>query len=60
MWVTAFVSMATKYAESLLAVKYRKLDLRGEMCGVYMHYMQTGLGWKWLASLFSILGILPL
>lgn len=57
MWVTAFVSMATKYAESLLAVKYRKVDLRGEMCGGPMHYMEYGLGWKWLATLFAVLGM---
>jgi len=33
MWITAFLSMATKYAESLLAVKYRVIDDRGEMMG---------------------------
>lgn len=56
MWITAFVGMATKYAESLLAVKYRVIDKRGEMMGGPMQYMQAGLGWKWLAILFAILG----
>jgi alanine or glycine:cation symporter, AGCS family len=54
MWVTAFVGMATKYAESLLAVKYRIVDKRGEMSGGPMHYIEYGLGWKWMAVLFAI------
>lgn len=56
MWVTAFVGMATKYAESLLAVKYRHLDGRGEMIGGPMQYIERGLGWKWMAILFAIFG----
>lgn len=58
MWVTAFLGMATKYAESLLAVKYRELDARGEMIGGPMQYIERGLGWKWMAALFAILGAL--
>lgn len=58
MWVTAIVSMATKYAESLLAVKYRGIDGRGEMSGGPMQYMEKGLNWKWLASLFAMLGMI--
>ncbi len=56
MWVTALVGMATKYSESLLAVKYRQIDDRGEMIGGPMHYIEHGLGWKWMAIIFSILG----
>ena len=56
MWVTAFVGMATKYAESLLAVKYRILDERGEMMGGPAQYIEKGLGWKWMAFLFAMLG----
>lgn len=56
MWVTAFLGMATKYAESLLAVKYRQLDARGEMMGGPMQYIEKGLGWKWMAVLFAIFG----
>lgn len=56
MWVTAFLGMATKYAESLLAVKYRVLDERGEMMGGPMQYIERGLGWKWMAILFAIFG----
>lgn len=57
MWVTAFFGMATKYAESLLAVKYRQLDKRGEMSGGPMQYIEYGLGWKWMAMLFAFLGV---
>lgn len=57
MWVTALMSMATKYAESLLAVRYREVDGRGGMSGGPMQYIAKGLGWKWMASLFALLGI---
>jgi alanine or glycine:cation symporter, AGCS family len=56
MWVTAFVGMATKYAESLLAVKFRVIDERGEMMGGPSQYIEKGLGWKWMAVLFSLIG----
>lgn len=56
MWITAFVGMATKYAESLLAVKYRVLDERGEMMGGPSQYIEQGLGWKWMAFLFAFFG----
>src|SRR5262245_34727595 len=44
MWVTAFLGMATKYAESLLAVKFRQVDSRGGMLGGPMQYIERGLG----------------
>ena len=47
MWITALLSMAVKYAESLLAVKYREMDQRSEMCGGPMYYIEKGLGWRW-------------
>lgn len=56
MWVTAFVGMATKYAESLLAVHYRVVDDRNEMIGGPMQYIEKGLGWKWMALLFAFFG----
>jgi len=56
MWVTAIFGMATKYAESLLAVRYREVDHRGEMMGGPMQYMEKGLGWKWGALLFAFFG----
>ncbi len=58
MWLTALLSMATKYAESLLAVKYRVIDKRGEMIGGPMEYMSRGLGWTGVAKIFAIFGII--
>jgi len=56
MWMTALVGMATKYAESLLAVRYREVDENGVFKGGPMYYIKNGLGpkWKWLAILFCI------
>lgn len=58
MWVAAFFGMATKYAEGLLAIKYRVTDENGEKAGGPMYYITNGLGhqWKWLAIIFSIFG----
>lgn len=56
MIVTAFFGMSTKYAEGLLAVKYRTLDKRGEVAGGPMYYLERGLNLKWLAVLFAIFG----
>jgi AGCS family alanine or glycine:cation symporter len=60
MWLTALLCMATKYAESLLAVKYRTVDERGEMIGGPMQYIERGLGprWKWMACFFAASGAL--
>lgn len=60
MWVSAFLGMATKYAEGVLAVKYRTTDENGQICGGPMYYIQNGLGekWKWLAKLFAFFGII--
>ncbi|MFS0635947.1 sodium:alanine symporter family protein [Mesobacillus foraminis] len=56
MWVTALVGMATKYAEAILAVKYRTVGGNGQMAGGPMYYIEKGLGWKWLAVLFALFG----
>lgn len=56
MWVTALIGMATKYAEAILAIKYRTVDERGQMCGGPMYFIEYGLGWKWLASSFALFG----
>lgn len=56
MWVTALVGMATKYAEAILAVKYRIVDDKGEMAGGPMYFLEKGLGQKWLGVLFALFG----
>lgn len=60
MWVAAFFGMATKYAEGVLAIKYRTKDAKGEISGGPMYYIVNGMGKKWrpLAILFAISGIL--
>ncbi len=60
MWVIAFVGMATKYAESLLAVHYREVDGLGEHVGGPMYFIRNGLGprWAWLGVLFALFGTL--
>ena len=56
MWVTALVGMATKYAEAVLAVKYRETDENGRYVGGPMYYIKNGLGprWAWLGTLFAV------
>jgi len=63
MEVAAFLGMATKYAEGLLAVKYRTVDKDGKVLGGPFYYIETGIkerfGWnmKWLAVIFAIFGM---
>ena len=57
LFVAAFFGMATKYAESLLAVKYRTVDEKGQMAGGPMYYIENGLGIKSLARVFAFFGI---
>ena len=58
MWVIAFLGMATKYSEALLAVKYRIKDENGKMNGGPMYYIERGMGAKWkpLAIAFAAFG----
>lgn len=60
MWMAAFLGMATKYAEGLLAVKYRTVDQNGQISGGPMYYIDLGLGrrFKPLAVMFAISGVL--
>ncbi len=58
MWMTALVGMATKYAEGLLAIKYRFKDEQGVMQGGPMYYIERGLGMKWLAMSFAFFGMI--
>lgn len=58
MWITAIFGMATKYAEAILAVKYRVVNSKGQMSGGPMYYIERGLNMKWLAMIFAVLGTL--
>lgn len=60
MWVSALLGMCTKFSEVTLAVHYREKNKDGDWVGGPMYYIKNGLGsrWKWLAVVFSLLGLL--
>ena len=53
-WLTGVFGISTKYAEGLLAIKYRQKTSNGKMLGGPMYALEKGLGWKWLAVLFAL------
>ena len=53
-WLTGVFGISTKYAEGLLAIKYREKTKDGKMLGGPMYALEKGLGWKWMAILFAI------
>ena len=60
MEVAAFFGMATKYAEGLLAVKYREIGKSGKALGGPFYYIEKGMGpkFKWLGKLFAVFAVL--
>lgn len=60
MWVSALLGMCTKFSEVTLAVHFREKNQHGDWVGGPMYYIKNGLGpkWRWLAVVFSVLGIL--
>lgn len=58
MWISGFFGMMSKYAEIVLAVKYRETDENGAHHGGPMYYIEKGLKMKWLAVIFAIFGTL--
>ena len=60
LWITALFGMATKYAEAVLAVKYRERNEKGDWVGGPMYYIKNGLGkkWNWLGFVFCVFGAL--
>jgi len=55
MWLTGVFGIATKYAESLIAVKYRVKDDKGMIIGGAMFALERGLKMKWLGAIFAFL-----
>ena len=53
-WLTGIFGIATKYAEGLLAVKYRVRAADGHTYGGPMYALERGLNMKWLAALFAV------
>ncbi len=58
MWLTGIFGMATKYAETLIAVKYRVKSENGTMIGGAMYALDRGLHMKWLGIIFALLASL--
>ena len=52
-WLTGLFGIATKYAEGLLAIKYRVKDKDGKYKGGPMYALERGLGWKKMAIFFA-------
>ena len=53
-WLTGVFGISTKYAEGLLAVKYRQVTPQGKMIGGPMYALEKGLRMRWLAVLFAV------
>lgn len=60
MWCSALLGMCTKFAEVTLAVHFRERNSAGDLVGGPMYYIKNGLSkhWRWLASVFSLFGVL--
>ncbi len=59
MWFAAILGTATKYAECMLAIKYREVKDDGTVLGGPFYTIEKGMGqkWKWLAVLFAVFGV---
>ena len=55
-WLTGVFGIATKYSESLIAVKFRVKTKDGRMQGGAMYALERGLNMKWLGLLFAFFG----
>ena len=57
-WIAAFFGMATKYAEGVLAIKYRVIEEDGHVLGGPFYYIERGMGvkWRWLGKIFAFFG----
>lgn len=53
-WLTGFFGISTKYAEALLAIKYRVKSKSGKIYGGPMYALERGLGWRWMGITFAI------
>lgn len=58
MWISAFFGMMTKFAEIVLAMKYREVNDEGRFVGGPMYYIKNGLKQPWLAYVFAVFATL--
>jgi AGCS family alanine or glycine:cation symporter len=54
MWNTALLGSASKFSEVVLGLKYRGINEKGHYVGGPMYYIEKGLGWKLLSTLFAL------
>ena len=59
MWICAVLGMVTKFAEAVLAIRYRTKNQNGEYVGGPMYMIENGLGpkWKWMASVYCFFAV---
>lgn len=59
MWVCALLGMVTKFAEAVLAIRYRVRNADGEWVGGPMYMISQGLGyrWRWLAAVYCFFAV---
>ncbi len=57
-WITGVFGIATKYAESLISIKYRVKSRDGRMLGGAMYVLERGLNMKWIGMLFALFALL--
>lgn len=57
-WITGVFGIATKYAESLISIKYRVKSRDGRMLGGAMYVLERGLNMKWLGMFFALFALL--
>lgn len=54
MWISGAVGMGAMFAESVLGVRYRHRDRKGQFIGGPMYYIRDRLGWGWIAGFFAL------
>lgn len=59
MWICGLLGMVTKFAEVVLAMRYRVKNEVGEFVGGPMYMIRQGMGkkWKWLAAAYAFFGV---
>jgi AGCS family alanine or glycine:cation symporter len=55
MWVMAVLGAAIQYVSSILGVRYRTINEKGEFVGGPMYYLSRGLGYRGIAAIFACL-----
>lgn len=60
MWISGLVCAVVKYCETTMAMKYRRLNSKGEWEGGPQLYLSAGTGWKWISPVYAVICIICL